>query len=215
MIDGSLTFIFCRVRKGDYINKIRALYIIASDLMELLDINSHVMSLTASPCLWDDGFVVAFFTTKGPEEISLGLTDALANLSTWTIYQGISLFLEDKEERPLRDAAWALRDKPVSFFFLLAKNNEFAFARHADLLIKEMKASVAYPVFNFENGVILAVSSNEPPKVTMNRCFRSLGSFAHWIFCSPNGETFRDDGTKECWMDADLIIDAEEDDLSP
>jgi hypothetical protein len=214
MIDNKLTFIFVRVR-GDYLDKIRALYDLSLDIKGILQIDCLVMSLTAQPRLWNDGFVIAFFTTDSPESIAAALTEALEGLSDWMIYKGISSFLERQKEGPMNDVAWALKNKPVSFFFLLAKDNEFAFSRHTEAIIKSMKSSVAYTVFSFTNGTILAVSSSEPPRITINRCSRALQLFSHWVFVSPDGESFRDDKAKECWMDANLIIDAEESDLNP
>jgi hypothetical protein len=48
MIDDILTFMFARVR-GDYIDKIRALYEIALDIKEILQTNCLVLSLTTQP----------------------------------------------------------------------------------------------------------------------------------------------------------------------
>ena len=212
MIDNKLTFIFARVR-GDYLDKLRALYDISLDIHEILQVGTLVMSLTPQPRLWRDGFVVAFYTNQSPDSIASALSESLGGFLDWTIYQGIPSFLERQKEGPLKDAAWAMKDKPVSFFFLLAKDNEFAFSRHTEEMIKSMKSSVAYTVFSFNDGIVLAVSSSEPPRIAINRCSKPLKLFSHWVFITPDGESFRDDGGKECWMDTNLIIDSAESDL--
>jgi hypothetical protein len=214
MNECKLTYIFARVR-GDYIEKIAALHDLVSDIRGIFQIDCLAMSLTAQPRLWSDGFVIAFMSDESPESISEELNNSLGNLSYWTICQGISSFLEHPKEGPLKDAAWALRDKPLSFFFLLAKDNEFAFGRHTESVIKLMKSSVAYSVFSFSDGEILAVSTAEPPKITIHRCSRALQLFSHWVFCSPDGESFRDDSEKDCWMDTDLLIVDKDTDLDP
>jgi hypothetical protein len=212
MNEYKLTYIFAQSR-GDYIEKIAALHELVFYIRGISVIDSAVLSLTAQPRLWSDGFVISFVTRESPDSVADVLKNSLGNLSCWTIYQGTSSFLEYPKEGQLKDSVWALRDKPLSFFFLLAKDNEFAFGRHTESVIKSMKSSVAYAIFSFSNGEILAVSTSEPPKITINRCSKALRSFSHWVFCSPDGESFRDDGVKDCWMDIDLLIVGNETDL--
>jgi hypothetical protein len=211
MNKSKLTYIFARTR-GNYLEKIGVLSALIADIRGIFQTDCIVMSLTARPRLWSDGFVIAFMTAEYPASIAEALGDGLEGMSCWTIYQGITSFLEYPRETPMKEAAWALRDKPLSFFFLLAKANEFAFKSHTDSMAKSMKSSMSYPVFTFNDGIVLAVSTSEPPKVTVHRCYRSLQLFSHWIFCDSEGDCFRDDGKKDCWMEANLFVDLDESD---
>jgi hypothetical protein len=206
MNDTKLTYIFANVQ-GDYLDKLRALYEVASDINNIFAINCIVMSLTANPRLWSNGFVIALPTAESPPEIAEALENSLKYLTRWTIYQSVSSFLEYPQDGSLKESAWVLKDNPVSFFFFLAKAGEISFGSHIDTVIRSMKASTAYKIFSFTDGEILAVSTREPPKVTINRCYRSLQLFSHWVFCDPIGDSFRDDGKKDCWMEVSLLID--------
>lgn len=106
-------------------------------------------------------------------------------------------FCELSSDGPLGKSMWALRDKQISLFFLLAKETDYCFTHHVHAMVKFLRDATAYKIFSFSDGAILAVSVNEPPKITIHRCYKTLSNFSDFVFMTADGETYS--GNRETW----------------
>ena len=74
--------------------------------------------------------------------------------------------------------------------FLLAKPDNYAFGEHVDAVTKRLTGAVPCPIFSLSDGVILAVSVDEEPRITRRRGERQLANFEDYVFDASNGDTY-------------------------
>lgn len=173
---------------------------------------------------WEDGVVIRFKTKKTPIDVEYALRPALDKFDGRLIHDGRRNFLESPTGGPLdrflyrlwddndddgydyTKMRWPYEQLPISQLFLMSRNNDRNYETTVDKIRTSMASdSLCLPVFYFRFGQVLFLNSEEPGHITINRCGRYLGRFAHWRIIDCLGNTYSAVGRDEsAWKQTDL-----------
>lgn len=154
-----------------------------------LGMEISVLSFGPPRFCWRDGIVLGLITRQSFRHIADELRPALDRFRSWTLYRSASQFLKSSGSGPLADCKWAIEANPISFCCLLARQSNFAFSTAVSEVEGAMRNSVPYCVFEFNDGAIVAVSSDDPPSIVYRRSERRLSTlFDGWGFVYPDGQ---------------------------
>ncbi len=152
---------------------------------------------------WENGFIIRLPTYRELDDIIPWLEPAVSEFDSWAIYQRNHAFRESSNSTLFGQFFWFAGKTSISQIFVRSDEPDYKIFSIVEEIRSTLRKACDY-VFNFKDGKVLLLSTEEPATITARRCASALGKLDAWVIVDTTGYTHSDPNSSNVWAETSL-----------